>query len=53
MLTGKAYKRIGEQAALALLESQPAAVINLVEDMIATNPDDRLPSCGHIARQFS
>ncbi len=52
MLTGQAYKRIGARAATALLESQPAAVINLIEDMVATNPDDRLPSCGHIARQI-
>jgi serine/threonine protein kinase len=51
MITGKAYKRIGERAAAALLESQPAAVINLIEDMTATHPDDRLPSCDHVARQ--
>ena len=51
MVTGQAYKRIGERAAAALLETAPTAVINLIEDMIATHPDDRLPSCDHVVRQ--
>lgn len=51
MVTGKAYKRVGERAAAALLEFAPVAVTNIIEDMTAAHPDDRLPSCEHVVRQ--
>jgi hypothetical protein len=52
MLTGTAYKRIGERAAMDLLADQPLSLASLIEDMIATDPDDRLPSCERVARQI-
>jgi hypothetical protein len=50
MLTGEAYKRVGDRVASALLQNQPHIVAEIVETMLAQHPDDRFSSMKEVAR---
>ncbi|MHB8644712.1 MAG: serine/threonine-protein kinase, partial [Thermomicrobiales bacterium] len=50
MLTGKAYKRLSEPDAAALLAAQPRPVVAMIERLIAENPANRYPEMSNVLR---
>ena len=53
MLTGTAYRRVGERAATALLATQPPAVAALINRLLMVDPDARYASMRDDARRLA